>query len=205
MRPIKLVMLISILIFESCAKIYYSPNAYSIAQSHKLIAVIPPTVSIAANKNVDAKSMKEQQRTESTNFQQEIYSWMLTRKMQGKITQDILDIDQTNFLLNKAGFSDSLLSVEDICRILNVDGIIKSNFSLSKPISDGGAVVLALFGAYGSTNEIHVSMNIHDRKTNKLIWNFDHKFSGTIGSSPSRLVDALMRYASKKMPYMILN
>ena len=73
MRPIKLVMLISILIFESCAKIYYSPNAYSIAQSHKLIAVIPPTVSIAANKNVDAKSMKEQQRTESTNFQQEIF------------------------------------------------------------------------------------------------------------------------------------
>jgi hypothetical protein len=35
-----------------------------------------------------------------------------------------------------------------------------------------------------------------------MIWNYDHKFSGGIGSSPSRLVDELMRQASKKMPYM---
>jgi len=42
---------------------------------------MPPTVSIAAKKKVDAESIKEQQRTEYLNFQKEIFSWLLKRKM----------------------------------------------------------------------------------------------------------------------------
>lgn len=54
---------------SSCAKIYYSPDAKVRASSHQTIAIIPPTVSIAASKKISAESMKEQQRTESINFQ----------------------------------------------------------------------------------------------------------------------------------------
>jgi predicted alternative tryptophan synthase beta-subunit len=38
---------------NSCAKIYYSPEARTRAGSHKLIAIAPPKVSIAAQKKVD--------------------------------------------------------------------------------------------------------------------------------------------------------
>ena len=70
-------------------------------------------------------------------------------------------------------------------------------------MSDGAAVaVVLLVGAFAPTNEVHVSLSISDCNNKKLIWNYDHKFSGSIGSSPSRLVDGLMRQASKKMPYM---
>ena len=42
------------------------------------------------------------------------------------------------------------------------------------------------------------------RKTQgKLIFKYDNKFSGGLGSSAARLVDRLMRNASKKMPYII--
>ena len=205
MKSFKLVSIsiVIAILFSSCAKIFFSPDAYTLAHSQKTIAIIPPSVSIAANKKVDAESMKEQQKTESINFQKEMYSWMLKRKMQGKITQDIQELETTNALLKKADYPANPLTTVELCELLKVDGIMTSNYSLSKPMSDGAAVAVALLvGAWGSTNEVHVSLSISDCNNKKLIWNYDQKFSGSMGSSPSRLVDGLMRQASKKMPYM---
>jgi hypothetical protein len=132
-----------------------------------------------------------------------MYSWMLKRKMQGKISQEIQDIETTNAKLKKAGYPENPLAKTELCEVLGVDGIMTSNYSLSKPMSEGAAVAMALLvGAWGSTNEVHVSLSITDCINKKMIWNYDHKFSGSMGSSPARLVDGLMRQASKKMPYM---
>lgn len=193
-----------LILLSSCAKIFYSPDAYTLAHNQKIIAIIPPTVSIAARKKVDAEAIKEQQKTESINFQKEMYSWMLKRKMQGKILQEIQALETTNAKLKKAGYPETPLTTAELCEMLDVDGIMTSNYQLSKPMSDGAAVALVLLvGAYGSTNEVHVSLSINDCNNKKLIWNYDHKFSGSLGSSPARLVDGIMRKASKKMPYII--
>jgi hypothetical protein len=198
------ILSLTILLFSACAKIFYSSDAIPLAHSQKTIAILPPIVSITARKKTDAEAIKEQQKTESLNFQKEIYSWMLKRKMQGKITQEILDVETTNSKLLKAGYPTTPLSPAEICSTLGVDGIIGSNFGLSKPMSEGAAIALAILGAGGgATNEVKVSLNINDCTNKKLIWNYDHKYSGGIGSSPSRLVDALMRKASKKMPYIL--
>lgn len=174
------------------------------ARDQKIIAIIPPTVSIAANKKIDAESMKEQQRTESINIQKEMYSWMLKRKMQGKISQEIQELETTNAKLKKVGYPETPLTSAELCEILGVDGIMTSNYSLSKPMSDGAAVAVALLvGVWGSTNEVTASLSINDCNNKKLIWNYDHKFSGSLGSSSSRLVDGIMKHASKKMPYII--
>ncbi|MFZ1676912.1 MAG: hypothetical protein WBP41_21090 [Saprospiraceae bacterium] len=206
MKLLKLLTLcvLSVILLPSCAKIFYSPDAYKLAKKEKLIAIIPPKVSIAASKKIDAESLKEQQKTESVNFQEEMYSWMLKRKMQGKISPEIQEIETTNAKLMKAMYPDTPLTTSEICDVLGVDGIITSNYSLSKPMSEGAAVAIGiLFGASGSTNEVHVTLGINDCPNKKLIFNYDHKFSGSLGSSPARLVDGLMRSASKKMPYVI--
>ncbi len=206
MKAIRILSLavISALMFSSCAKIFYSPDAYTLARDQKIIAIVPPAVSIAANKKIDAAAMIEQQKTESINFQKEMYSWMLKRKMQGNIMQEIQEVETTNALLKKAGYPENPLTSAELCSVLGVDGIMTSNYSLSKPMSDGAAVAVALLiGAWGATNEVIVSLSINDCMNKKLIFNYDHKYSGSLGSSPARLVDALMRQASKKMPYMI--
>jgi len=194
----------SLLLLSSCAKIYYSPDSQVLAKSHKTIAILPPTVSIAATKKMDANAIIEQQRTESLNFQKEMYSWMLRRKMQGKMFQEILDVETTNAKLKKAGYPETPLTPSEICDVLNVDGLLGSNFALSKPMSDGAAVALYLLaGAAASTNEVRVSLDINDCKNKKLIWHYNHNISGTLGSKPSTLVNQLMRHASRKMPYLI--
>jgi hypothetical protein len=76
-------------LFQSCAKVFYTPDARYLASTHKIIAIVTPKVSIAARRKVDGAALIEQQKTESINFQKEMYSWMLKRKMQGTIFVDI--------------------------------------------------------------------------------------------------------------------
>lgn len=189
------------LILTSCAKIYYSPDAFSLAKTHSTIAVLPPTVSIAAGRKTEAGAILEQQKTESLNFQKEMYSWLLKRKRQGTITQEILDIETTNAKLRRAGYPETPLTPYEMCEILGVQGVMLSNYALSKPMSDGAGIALAILGVSGATNEVRVSLSINDCDNKKLIFNYDHKFSGGLGSSPARLVESLMAQASRKMPY----
>jgi hypothetical protein len=191
-------------LFQSCAKIFYSPDATPLARAQKVIAIAPPKVAIAARKNIDGTALIEQQKTESVNFQREMYSWMLKRKMQGTISVEIQDVETTNARLANAGFNNGqLLTPIEMCNILGVDGIMTSNYSLSKPMSEGAAIAFALLvGVWGATNEAAASLSIHDQSENKMIWNYDHKLSSSLGS-PVRLVDALMRQASREMPYFI--
>lgn len=193
-----------VLVFSSCAKIFYSPDAQALAEKQETIAILPPKVSIAASRKVDGEAMREQQKTESVNFQKEIYSWMLKRKMQGKMTQEIQTLETTNALLQKAGYPENPLTTGELCEVLGVDGMMTSNFGLSKPMSEGAAVAVGLLvGAWGNTNEVRATLTISDCAHKKMLWNYEHKLSGSVGSSPLRIVDQLMRKASRKMPYMI--
>ena len=190
------------IILQSCAKIFYAPDARPLALNQKIIAITPPKVSIAPRKNVDGAALIEQQKTESVNFQREMYSWMLKRKMQGTISVDIQDVETTIALLSKAGINEGkVFTPDDMCRILGVDGILTSNYSLTKPMSEGAAIALGVIaGVWGPTNEATASLSIHDSGTKKMIWNYDHKLSSSL-STPAKLVDDLMRQASRKMPY----
>ena len=81
MKRSTVLLIIVTLFLQSCAKVFYAPDARYLANTQKIIAIVPPKVSIAARKKVDADALIEQQKTESINFQREMYSWMLKRKI----------------------------------------------------------------------------------------------------------------------------
>ena len=197
-----ILILFSLITLSSCADIYFSEDAYVLANEHKTFAIIPPKVSIAASKKIDAASMVEQQKTESINFQKEMYSWFLKRKTQGSFEPEIQDIETTNALLSKAGYPDIPLTSAEICSILHVDGFIVSNYQLSKPVSEGAAIALSILVGVGTaTNEVGVNLSINDCSKTKMIWNYSFTFQGGIGSSPNQMVNDVMRHCSKNMPY----
>lgn len=180
-----------------------SPEARSIAAGHRVIAVVPPQVTLPANRKVDASALKEQQRTESLSFQREIHDWVLRRKMQGKILVDVKDVETVNAQLTQAGYFESrTLTPRELCELLEVDAVVTSNFRMTKPMSEGAAVAVGLLtGIWGATNEVSVSMDLHDRNTGRMFWNFSHTLSGSTFSSPRQMVDELMRLASRNLPY----
>jgi hypothetical protein len=81
MKKSLVLLIVAAFLLQSYAKVFYTPDARTLASSHKIIAIIPPKVSIAARKKIDGTALIEQQKAESINFQREMYSWMLKRKI----------------------------------------------------------------------------------------------------------------------------
>jgi hypothetical protein len=199
-----------ILSLSSCSKAYYySDDAKKLANNHQIIAVVPPDVIIDAKKKDNPITSIEKKKQESLAIQNEIYSWLNKRKMQGDIKSDILDVNKTNSLLNEAGHFETPLLPQQICQLLQVDGIVTSNFNLAKPLSDVQVVGLSLlfrdpfFGLlFFPSNQVKGSLSVHDMKENKIIWTYDRTFSGSLGITHDDLVYRMMRRASKRLPYL---
>jgi len=200
-----LILGLAAIMLTSCARIYQSPDADLRAVEHQTIAVIPPKVTIEAPRRVSSGAIKEQQRSTGLNIQQEMFSWLLKRKRQGKIYVDILDVQTTNAKLKKAGFFDGTpLTPQEVSELLGVDAIITSNYLLTKPISDGASVALiVLTGSdWGNNKETSVSLDLYDAQSQKMIWNYNNTHGGQIWESHADLVNDVLRHASRKMPYV---
>ena len=138
---------------------------------------------------------------EAEIFQFEMVSWLLKRKNDNKIHVNILDAS-TSFAKNKkAEDEEKFLTPAQLNEILEVDAVLTSNYKLSKPMSTGAAIFTTVLFGFGTTNQIVVNMELHDRSTKKMIWNFSHTLSGGLFSSSDQLVAEVMRIASKKLPY----
>jgi fructose-bisphosphate aldolase class 1 len=189
-----------IFLLGSCAKIYNSPDARAKAATHKKIAIVPPKVNIAARKGIDAATNKVQETEESLSYQKEIYAWMLKRKRQGRVTIDIQELDITNIKLQKMDYANNPISSSELCAALGVDAVMTSNISARKTMSEGATLGIALLtGGFAANKSVDIDLSINDSE--KLLFNYNHKMSGGIASSPSKIVDALMRHSSRKMPY----
>lgn len=206
MNQIKFTLLLfCVVLLSSCAKVYYSPEALTLSKKHKIIAVLTPTVNLPSQKNMSLEQVKEQEKQDAVAFQQNIYSWLLDRKNDGKIRVNILDVNTTNSKLAKATMNGEILSPVEMAKVLGVDAVITSNFQLTKPMSEGAAIATTILFGFGTTNKATAIMELYDTNTEKSIWNFKHQMSGGILDNVDSMVDNLMRVASKKLPYTKLD
>lgn len=207
-KPLALSALVLLLI--SCGpKIYKSSEFDTAFAKHRTVAILPAEVTSRLRPNeakkVTAAQIEEENQKTGYDIQDKMYSWFLRRSEKFHYTVTFQDISRTNALLKKAGISYSDLASKDkteIAKILNVDAVIQDRSSMDRPMSEGAAVALGLLvGVWGNTNNVQTTINIHDGKSGNLLWKYDYQASGSVGSSTTRLVDALMRNASKKFPY----
>jgi hypothetical protein len=198
---IYVITLLSILLMPSCAKVYYSTDAEKISKNHKVIAVAIPKVSIPPQKNISADELIKMSEKEAETFQYEMVSWLLKRKNDKKVHVNILDATTAYAKIRKAEKEENFLTPAQLTDVLDVDAVLTSNYKLTKPMSTGAAIVTSVLFGFGVTNEIVVNMELHDRSTKKMIWNFSHTLSGGLFSSSDQLVAEVMRIASKKLPY----
>jgi hypothetical protein len=198
------------IIFISCGpKIYKSADFSNVAKSHKTVAIIPASVTIQLRPNEVKKTTPEQleKNQESTGLaiQDKLYGWFLRRSDKYKYTVKFQDVSKTNALLKQANLSYSDLqtkSKDEIAKLLGVDAVISTSVRTDKPMSEGVAVALGVvFGVWGNTNNAYTTINIHEAQKGDLMWKYDYEASGSLGSSPENLVNALMRNASKNFPY----
>jgi hypothetical protein len=100
---------------------------------------------------------------------------------------------------------------------LGFDGVIISDYTLRKPLSVGQALGTAIIGVavveslgahyvpigsmpHRSWPTLTGSIEIHDFRTNKMIWGIDRTVSVGV-YSPSHFVNVLLSDKDRKMPY----
>lgn len=197
-------------VFVSCGpKIYKSTEFDTAFAKHKTVALLPADVTTQLRPNDAKKVTPEQldQLNEKTGYdiQDKMYSWLLRRSEKYHYTVSFQDVTRTNSILKKDGLTYNDLRTKDraeLAKILGVDAVMQNRSKMEKPMSEGAAIAVGLLiGAWGSTNKVETTINIHDGKSGNLLWKYDYEAAGSVGSSSSKLVDALMRNASKKFPY----
>jgi hypothetical protein len=210
MKKIFCVMALFALVLSGCGpSIYKTTDFEDVTKSHKTVAIIPASVMIQLRPNEAKKTTPEQleKNQESTGYalQEKMYSWFLRRSGKYNYTVNFQDVSQTNAMLQDAKFSYKDIqkkSKAELAKLLGVDAVISASLRTDKPMNEGVAVALGVvFGVWGNTNKAFTTIDIHEGKKGNLLWKYDYEASGSVGSSPENLVNALMRNASKKFPY----
>jgi len=206
----KISYLFSCLLLFSCGpKIYKSADFSNALAKHKTVAILPAEVNIQLRPN-QAKKLTEEQIQEisdktARDIQEKMYGWFLRRGDKYEYTVTFQDVTKTNAKLKEAGIRNQDIKTTDrakIANILGVDAVMQDRVVMEKPMSEGAAIAVGLLvGAWGATNKVETTINIHDEKSGDLLWKYDYEASGSVGSSSTKLVDALMRNATKKFPY----
>ena len=204
------VALVATLLTACGPSIYLANDFTTYAPKHKVVAVLPAAVTMEMRPNQAKRTTAEQQRDAEfktgLDFQERIYAWLLRRSQQQRgFTVQFQDIMQTNAKLRESGIPFEELrahSPQELAQILGVDAVLTTNVRTTKPMSDGAAIAVGvLVGAWGTTNQANITVNIHETQEGKLLWKYDYLAAGSVGSSTENMVNALMRNASKKFPY----
>ncbi len=198
------------MLIASCGgpKMYLAGEFETYRQTHQRLAILPFNVMIDPKKlpkDFTLEMAKEAEKDESYNIQEQLYMRFLDREQKGKYTVKFQDVDDTNARLGKAGIDNENLgnyTKAELKEILEVDALISGTIFRERPMSTGTAIVLgAIFGIWGSTNKVNVTLNIHDAASGELLWKYEHEASGSVGSSSVDLAESLMKSISKKFPY----
>ncbi|MBO9619307.1 MAG: hypothetical protein J7539_09760 [Niabella sp.] len=210
MKKTMLFMTLAMLCLVSCGPSIYKATEFNTkVETHKTVALLPAAVSMRLRPNemkkMSAEQLKDLEKSTGYDVQDKMYTWFLKRSQKLNYNVKIQDITETNALLKNAGIDYEALSTtqsDQLAKILGVDALLETKLRSDKPMSDGVALAAAFaIGFYGSTNQVETTVSVKDGSSGDLIWKYNYQANGTMGSSSTKLVDALMRNLSKKFPY----
>jgi len=195
---------------QSQNNLYENPDFDKIAESHKIIAIVPFKTQVKLRpkqmKDMNDDQLNRLEKAEGEGIQGAMNSWFLKRKKRGDLKNlEIQDPRVTSVMLKKQNIDyDNIMdsTPQELAKILEVDAVISGEYETNKPMSEGAAVVLgALIGVFGSTNSAVINMSVHNATDGVLLWNYNKKISGSLGSSSEDLINILMRKASRRLAY----
>ncbi|AXP81229.1 hypothetical protein CJ739_2148 [Mariniflexile rhizosphaerae] len=190
--------------------LYENPNFDAIANTHKIIAIVPFKTQVKLRpkqmKDMSAEQLNRVEKSEGESIQSAMYSWFLKRKKRGDLQSlEVQDPRTTTAMLKKQNIDYNNImdfTPQDLAKILGVDAVISGDFKTNKPMSEGASIALGvLFGFFGSTNSATINMSVHNAADGVLLWNYNKKVSGSIGSNTEDLINVLMRKASRRLAY----
>lgn len=201
--PTLLMFMTILLVVTGCADVYRNPEAVRLSKTHEFIAILPPDVTNTPYNHRDSVSIRLQQESESLHLQEKMALWLMRRRGSYYVQFTVQDVKKTNAILAQArDTATSELTMAEICDLLQVDALVLADVNTHRAMSDGAAVtVRVITGRWNPTDVVNVYVELYDRRTDQVIWNFNRVESGSVLTSIDLLTDNLIYRAFENIPY----
>lgn len=189
-------------VITSCEPVYKAANFQETANTHRVIAVLPPKVIIEIKSAKEAEAILKQQIIESERFQNALVSYLNQHHTQNKIFIQTQNAEETNKILADNNINSLTgRSYKELATILGVDAVVSSRVSLAKPLTNSEAFFTSLLTGYSAPSKITtVDLSLTDKATGKMFWNYNWEDGGTFIST-EKLTNSLMKAAAIRFPY----
>lgn len=191
--------------WETAKQIYKSPQLEEVISRSKTVAILPFNVAISYKimpKGITLENVKENEKQESLQMQQGMYTYLLRKSDDYSVS--FQDVDRTNSLLKTAGVFNSWSDVlpDSLCKILNVDAVIRCNWSYAKTGSEAGAIAMVLLtGVSKGTGSGQLVMQINEASEGKLVWRLSKEMNEGAFQGANILMERMMRKVGRIFPF----
>lgn len=185
--------------------IYESIRFDEYTEDHETLAIVPFIANLELKKAVDQDELDVLAQKEGYAVQNALETYFSRRKKRKKFNVDFQNIANTNAILAQNNITyDNIdtYTTKELCKILEVDGIISGNLNLNILLSEGVPTDFSILDYFsGNANYGRIGVKISDGETGKLLWKYENEISKKTGKNTNELIDKMMKTASRKFPY----
>ena len=185
--------------------IYENIRFDELTGNHEVLAIVPFIAHLELKKAVDRDELKVLAKKEGYAVQNALETYFSKRKKRKKFNVDFQNINNTNAVLaqNNIDYNNiDTYTTQELCKILEVDGIISGNLNLNILLSEGVPTDFSILDYFsGNANYGRIGVKVSDGETGKLLWKYENEISKKTGKNTTELIDKMMKTASRKFPY----
>jgi len=204
----KIILLLSFLMVavgSAQKNIYENRRFDELSENHETLAIIPFIANLDLKRNVDRNELLDLAKKEGYAVQNALETYFSKRKKRKKFNVDFQNIEDTNAILAQNGITYENLdihTIKQLCKILEVDGIISGNLNLNILLSKGVPTNFSLLDYFsGDANYGRIGVKVSDGESGKLLWKYEKAITKKTGKNTTELIDRMMKLASRKFPY----
>ncbi len=191
--------------FESNKQVFKSPQLDLVIAKTKTVAILPFSAKISYKKmpkGMTVESIKEEEKTLSQQLQQGMYTYLLRKSDDYSVS--FQDVSRTNAMLKKNGIYDNLSDIleDSLCKVLQVDAIIKSTWNYEKTGSEAGAIASALLlGMSKAVATGSIVLQINEKDKGEMVWRFYKEMNEGAFSNANEVMERMMRKIGRNFPF----
>ena len=206
MKKIVFVFILLTTVMASAQKnIYENIRFDELTDNHEVLAIVPFIAHLELKKAVDRDELKVLAKKEGYAVQNALETYFSKRKKRKKFNVDFQNINNTNAILaqNNIDYNNiDTYTTQELCKILEVNGIISGNLNLNILLSEGVPTDFSILDYFsGNANYGRIGVKVSDGETGKLLWKYENEISKKTGKNTTELIDKMMKTASRKFPY----
>tara|TARA_R100000789_G_scaffold85665_1_gene81682 strand:- start:248 stop:835 length:588 start_codon:yes stop_codon:yes gene_type:complete len=173
--------------------IYESIRFDEYTEDHEVLAIVPFIAHLELKKAVDRDELSILAEKEGYAVQNALETYFSKRKKRKKFNVDFQNIMNTNAILaqNNINYENiDTYTTQELCEILDVDGIISGNLNLNILLSKGVPTDFSILDYFsGNANYGRIGVKISDGETGKLLWKYENEISKKTGKNTMELID----------------